>query len=162
MMSILRNLFPSKEVKIVIAAGNKLLDEIQEEYKDSYTFSEDYALREIKSNLKSYIKKKYILVAYLIHEENILPERIALDFTCKCVSDNLKSGYCTDYTHSLNYIGEGIYKIYVSLLNKYEANGIQTPQQNKILLEEIKVKIRTAPYKSPKNIFDFILPKPNH
>jgi len=34
-MSFLKNLFPSKEVKIVIAARDKLLHEIQEEYKGS-------------------------------------------------------------------------------------------------------------------------------
>lgn len=150
MMSLFRILFPSKEVRIVLDAVGKLLTEIEGELsaEGTNTFSEYHALNETKSSLQSYTKRKYIRAAYLLREEGVSAEQIALDFTCKCVSDSLESGKFTSYTHELTYVGKGVYKIYVSLMAKYEANGIQTPQQSEVLLKQMKEKIRSAPYKS--------------
>lgn len=150
MMSLFRILFPSEEVRIVLNAVSKLLTEIEGELAASgaNTFSEYHALNETKNGLQSYTKRKYIRAAYLIREEGISAEQIALDFTCKCVSDSLKSGKYISYTHELTYVGKGIYKIYVSLMDKCEAIGMQTPQQSEELLKQMKDKIRSAPYKA--------------
>lgn len=161
MMFLLRSLFPSKEVKLVLAAVNELLKEIEGELLSNSpaTLSEYQALKQTRNSLKFYTKRQYVLAAYLLLEQEISPERVALDFTCKWVSDYLKSGLCTSYTHNLTYVGEGIYKIYAIVLGKYEANGIQTSQQSASLLNGMKVAIRSAPYKSPKGLFDFLHPK---